>query len=31
VERLICGVPPAGRDVVMRWLDDYARLIEAGR
>jgi probable F420-dependent oxidoreductase len=31
VERLICGAPPAGRDVVMRWLDDYARLIEAGR
>jgi probable F420-dependent oxidoreductase len=31
VERLICGAPPAGRDAVMRWLDDYARLVEAQR
>jgi probable F420-dependent oxidoreductase len=27
VERLICGVPPAPRDIVIPWLDEYARLI----
>ena len=26
-DRLICGVPPSGSDVALRWLDDYARLI----
>jgi hypothetical protein len=26
-DRLICGVPPSGPDVALRWLDDYARLI----
>ncbi len=25
--RLICGVPPAGTDTALRWLDEYARLI----
>lgn len=28
VERLICGMPPAPRDIVLPRLDDYARLIE---
>lgn len=28
VERLICGMPPAGHDIVMPRLDDYARLSE---
>ncbi|MGO9056672.1 MAG: LLM class F420-dependent oxidoreductase [Candidatus Binataceae bacterium] len=27
VERLICGMPPASRDIVMPRLDEYARLI----
>lgn len=25
-ERLICGVPPHGREAALRWLDGYARL-----
>jgi probable F420-dependent oxidoreductase len=27
VDRLICGMPPAGRDIVMPRLDEYARLV----
>jgi probable F420-dependent oxidoreductase len=26
-QRLICGVPPSGRDAALRWLDDYVRVI----
>jgi probable F420-dependent oxidoreductase len=26
-QRLICGVPPSGRDDALRWLDDYTRLV----
>ncbi len=29
VERLICGAPPAGHDLVMRWLDDYVQVRDA--
>ncbi|HKD69512.1 MAG TPA: LLM class F420-dependent oxidoreductase [Candidatus Binataceae bacterium] len=27
-DRLICGVPPSGSDAAMRWLDEYARVID---